>query len=502
MTIKTWNFNWKRILENKEDFWKISIFVYFLLIPFFVQLFITSFIDDTYITLTYVRNLSEHFEWGMYPGLPSNSASSPLNVILLSLINVLVRDPELSVFIFTVFIHYLFFIVSYQIGKILNLSRLFAFTLSFIFLFNPLIISTMGLESALLILIFFLSILLYLKDSTYWFGLAIGFLYLTRPDAVLLAFPFWLTSKGIKRKLLSPVLALVVVLPWLFFSWQHFGSFFPDTLLIKKIEKTWGGGYGFKNGWLLYFNSYTRESIFSILPLLLFAPAFFFLKKPFNPIHKLGMLVLASGVIHYFAFSTLKVPPYHWYYAPFLICLNSSVTILFFANNLRKKIRIIWIFLMLLLQLIGFAWTGKETGGFSEMPIYTNWSSRNGYKRLAEEIDRKIKTKTYIGLFAEMGTLAYFSKNGIFINEFSDRTEFIKLYRFLEIKNDTVHPIVSLFIRIMFYNIKRIQDEYPIIKKPPYIILANPSETKSLELIGETSSKWAPILKLYIKENH
>jgi hypothetical protein len=40
-------------------------------------------LDDVYITLSYARNLAEHFHWGIVSGQVSNTATSPLNVMAL-----------------------------------------------------------------------------------------------------------------------------------------------------------------------------------------------------------------------------------------------------------------------------------------------------------------------------------------------------------------------------------------------------------------------------------
>src|SRR6476619_1504840 len=42
-------------------------------------------VDDAYITLSYARNVAEHLHWGMIPTEESNTATSPLNVMLLAL---------------------------------------------------------------------------------------------------------------------------------------------------------------------------------------------------------------------------------------------------------------------------------------------------------------------------------------------------------------------------------------------------------------------------------
>ena len=41
-------------------------------------------VDDAYITLSYARNVAEHLHWGMIPAVESNTATSPLNVMMLA----------------------------------------------------------------------------------------------------------------------------------------------------------------------------------------------------------------------------------------------------------------------------------------------------------------------------------------------------------------------------------------------------------------------------------
>src|SRR5881398_3455090 len=51
----------------------------------------SSLTDDAYITLSYAKNLAVHGEWGMIPGQPANSATSPLNVLLLGALTLVTR---------------------------------------------------------------------------------------------------------------------------------------------------------------------------------------------------------------------------------------------------------------------------------------------------------------------------------------------------------------------------------------------------------------------------
>src|SRR5207244_8503652 len=45
-----------------------------------------SLTDDAYITLAYAKNLALHLHWGLIPQEVGNSATSPLNVVVLAIL--------------------------------------------------------------------------------------------------------------------------------------------------------------------------------------------------------------------------------------------------------------------------------------------------------------------------------------------------------------------------------------------------------------------------------
>src|SRR5262245_66323254 len=65
----------------------------------YLSLFRDSLIDDAFITLSYARSLVTSGTWGFYPGHVSNTATSPLNVMLLALASLATRNPLGSVFL-------------------------------------------------------------------------------------------------------------------------------------------------------------------------------------------------------------------------------------------------------------------------------------------------------------------------------------------------------------------------------------------------------------------
>ena len=74
-----------RFARVHRDHFILLLFVGFLY--FYLHLFQNALIDDAFITLTYVRNLVQNGTWGFFPGHTANTATSPLNVILLAAIS-------------------------------------------------------------------------------------------------------------------------------------------------------------------------------------------------------------------------------------------------------------------------------------------------------------------------------------------------------------------------------------------------------------------------------
>ncbi|TGK12384.1 hypothetical protein EHO60_09040 [Leptospira fletcheri] len=471
--------------------------VYAVIVPIFLLLFARSLVDDAYIILSYVKNLSQNFQWGMYAGMPANTATSPLNVIALSLTNFFAKDPESSVWILNSLVYLGMYLVVDKIAEKKGLPIYSAFTICLILLSNPWILSSLGLESILVILFFLLCVLSYLNKNPDLFGIHSGFLFLARPDAIVMTIPFWIMGFG-NKKYRAAAIGLLVVLPWFLFSWFQLGTLLPDTFFIKKIEKSWGH-YSFANGWILYFrNLFLPESIVSILPIffgLLAACATMrekgFWKKP-------EVLIFLSGALHFLAYSLLRVPPYHWYYIPSLFCFLFASLCLLLRLNSSKWIRyclFVWIFLSLSWSL----WPKKGDGIFSsEMPIHTNWAKRDHYKAMAEELDRQFYEGTYVRCYCEIGTLTFFSKNVILRNEFTERVDYISLFRYLELNAREFDFLRSAFIRFNFFHIEKVQKRYPNLPSPKYSIGADPPNPNSAVLLGKGSSRWSSEFSLYL----
>ena len=108
-----------------------------------------ALLDDTYLALTYARTLAEHGQWALIPGVPANSAESPLNVIALTGVRVVVRDPALAVGAVAVLNALFLTLGLLRLGAAWGVGRRLAAIAVPLLILNPLLASTLGMETML-----------------------------------------------------------------------------------------------------------------------------------------------------------------------------------------------------------------------------------------------------------------------------------------------------------------------------------------------------------------
>lgn len=421
--------------------------IIFFLIYLYLKLFQFTIIDDAFITYNYAESLRNNFVWGFYDNNITNTATSPLNVILTGMSglffnNIINASIILASFEILITVHISITIVK----KLYNLPML-GIVLPFLMIFNPLIISTLGLESILYCTVMVISVYFYLEKKMLMLGIALGLLSLTRLDGVILFLVIlifvlissdnkvfssikYFSLKHLKIGELSnaylkmSVGFILVVTPWIIFSWIFLGSFIPETLFIK-IKQHWSDDYKFYNGIILYFTKYSVSSFFTILPLLGFFIFAITKKKSLEPLQK---ILITFPVVYFILYSFLNVPPYHWYYIPIIF---SSILLFSLAftkkiaselgtpNGLKKMIIVVVIILFSSIGIVNhlnkYDFTSPE-----EAPIHTNWASQQQYRFIANWINNHIDNTYPIHSQCEIGTLAYYSKEKL-INVFSSR---------------------------------------------------------------------------------
>ncbi|HYO36456.1 MAG TPA: hypothetical protein VER97_10295, partial [Geodermatophilus sp.] len=282
-----------------------------------------SLIDDAYITLSYARNLAEDLHWGLTPYRTANSATSPLNVLVLALGALVVRDAVWGLGAVLVVLTALQALGLARLARRLRLPLGAAAAATALLLLSPLMLSIVGMEMTLALTLAVWATVAAAERRPVLLGVLAAALVLTRVDLAVVPLALLFADRWLLRR--SPVVvgtALVAAAPWYVFSWLALGAVVPDTLVIKTVSTGAWGPWDFANGWQLYLERYPAATVLSLVPalvglgLLVAWPVTRAWRSPrfrgLGPVAALG----AGGVLHAVAYSLLAPPPFHWYYAP------------------------------------------------------------------------------------------------------------------------------------------------------------------------------------------
>ncbi|WP_037345135.1 hypothetical protein [Sciscionella sediminilitoris] len=382
-----------------------------------------TLIDDTYITLSYARNIAFHGHWGLIQDSVANSATSPLNVLLLAALTFVFRNAVVAAGALFVITQVTLALALRAAGRHAGLPERFAPLAILLLTVNPLMLSSLGMEVSLGAAVLAWALVFVLRHKPLALGATLGLLSLIRLDLLVLGAVLVLVRPRFWRGLGRTVLATIVVaLPWYLLSWFLLGSAVPDTLIIKTMQGTWGK-WGFGNGPLLYLQAFPKATVLSFLPVALGVLAgliWLALAVRRGPtwsgLRPFAVLLLA-GAVHYVAYSMLIVPPYHWYYGP-----SMSAGIIFLAAALcavRGPLGWIGTGIGGLLVAASVVWYTAHGLPRTYAPIMTNWTSTAEYRKIGRELhsivgDRPVRSG------GEIGVLAY-SCDCAVVDEFADR---------------------------------------------------------------------------------
>jgi len=387
----------------------------------YVGLFGHALIDDAFITLTYVKTLTSTGTWGFYPSHLANTATSPLNVLLLSLISLLAGSITGSPVWLAAACFITMAVALDRTSLRLFGRRWLGWMATAAFVFNPWLLSTLGLESIFLSTLLVVCLYLTTVGKWHWLAFCLGLLSITRADGLLFTVVFLLHLPKSQIRFRFIAILLGTLAPWYLFSWIHLGSLVPDSLIIRVTQTSWHGA-AFFSGLQVYVRRYPAETLLSFAYLALLPTLA--IRQVRN--QRMMPLVLTLGVSHFLAYSLLRVPPYHWYYAP-----ECAATILFGmlalgalvrgepAPRLRPILTAV-IVIMMALPLAGMSWLlARDHFNVAQMPIHTNLATEAEYRRIGLQLSRRIDAQSVL-VKGEIGTLGYYCSCEL-LDPFSDR---------------------------------------------------------------------------------
>jgi hypothetical protein len=376
-------------------------------IGIYLSLFRHALVDDAYITLQWARTLADSGTWGFYPQLTANSQTSPLNALLLAGLYKATGDPVIAAFLLATASCVV------MLGVLLRLSRELLKTpwpgaLAFVaVLVNPLLISTVGMESLPQAAGLCFLLLCARRSWSVRAALTSAALTLIRPDGVVFLLATIFAMPACRRA--RPLLAYVVaVAPWFLFSWLALGSLVPDTLFLKMSEVHGGWeGATYATGPLLYFHRLPWLTAAIIAPLV---PAIALAAVAPIPDRAIGRFIAAACIAHVLGYALLRVPPLHWYYAPEVVLLTIASALrlgVLLGRMGRPKRRDAALAAgMAVVALPLLAWAAERDFRIDQAPVTTNLATAEQYRTMAERIGQR-HPGAVVEVNGEVGTLGY-----------------------------------------------------------------------------------------------
>jgi hypothetical protein len=280
--------------------------------------------DDAFITFRYARNLASGEGFVYNPGEPFLGTTTPLFTMALALsarIAPGVGIPHLGQWLTGASLFFcglLVYLLARDDGISLAGSAMALLTVT-----HPLFLDVWGGEALLFLAVVLAAFLFYFREQPVRCGVLFGLAFLTRPEGVLpalvLSTHFVIVNKRFPWRMW--LAGVVVVGPWIAYSFYAFGSPLPATLQTKLAQMDsgrfapflstsfrWLLAYAIPNPLLALGPSYTHLVLWFLAAL----GGFYLLLRP----RFRWWGIMAWIAVYATAFALLDVPFYHWYAAP------------------------------------------------------------------------------------------------------------------------------------------------------------------------------------------
>lgn len=206
-------------------------------------------LDDVYIHFQFSRNLTQGNNFSFNPGEPTPGSTSPAWTILLSIFFLIIKNHLLIAKTLSALFYIFSVFVTYLLGKEILASRKTAFLAAVFTLLTGRLgwAALSGMEITLFTFLLTVFVYGYVKLlSKPKLGLVLGIASTVRPEGYII-FVFFLIIelfqwKKLKENRLAILQAigvyLLIIIPYLAFSWATTGSILPNTFQAQSIVAT------------------------------------------------------------------------------------------------------------------------------------------------------------------------------------------------------------------------------------------------------------------------
>jgi len=305
----------------------------------------TDSFDDSYITYRYARNIAQGQGFVYNSGERVLGTTAPLYALALAVVSRAWPDiPTASLALGGLGWAALVLLV-YGLGRSAGLP-LAGLAAAGILTFDPLIYSTLGMETTVYVSLCLAAFVLLAAGRPRGAALLAGLAFLMRWDGVLVIAVILLAELVRLRRIPWQVAGcwLALAVPWLIFSQTYFGSIFPNSFFAKAGQANsglvGGGADPFAAALLLMVQDRLRAN-----PLLwLYAPLA--LLSPLNGRVwlKATWPIFLWTALYFAGFVAVGVIGFHWYYVPLLPALALAVGAgLAYLARLAGATRVPWL---------------------------------------------------------------------------------------------------------------------------------------------------------------
>lgn len=350
--------------------------------------------DDSLIHASYARNLLERGEWALTPGVPANTATSPLWVWLLAAGGA-AFGSVVAAGAFLLSTCLAAFAVAVR-----RLGGTGAAVLATVVVATaPVMTSAVGMEAFLAAALLVWLVERVFADSFVAATVLTAAMVLTRPDlaaaaVVIVVAGAWALHQG--RLLTVLPIGGLLSAPWFLVSWVAFGSAWPDTVPLKSAMPGWGdGSVHLWNAAPYYFATWPAATLLTVAVVLVGAAA-----VPVAVERRAWSVVaLAAGGMADLVFVASTAGPPASYYAAPAVCALGVAAVLVGVRGHVGWVPIAGTALVAVAFAVQFAgWSS----GFA--PLRTNWATDAQYARIADELPRDGIVLSH----GEIGALAFF----------------------------------------------------------------------------------------------
>lgn len=299
-------------------------------------------LDDVYITLSYARSILEGHSFRLHPtSEPSFGTTTPLNTLIIAGVSKAMPSVEMPKI--AIWLSVVAWIATGWLwglgGQVLGLGWFERMSIAVLLLFDVLTVHLLGFELRLFALLLTVALMLYTSKHDIWAGVAVGLLFLTRGEGILLLVAFGLNEffrvpanqrltayrPAIERLVKMVVGFGMVFLAWAIFALSTVGAILPNTFQAKIAQVVFLRTHpNFATGILPALADWSpigmvetgigNISLWIVVAVLGLVYAF---------LHRRQLLLLFYWVVIFiFGYAVISVPNYPWYSAPIQFTLT------------------------------------------------------------------------------------------------------------------------------------------------------------------------------------